>query len=513
MIVSKVRGKINNGIRKAKKNVLRVVSKSTKRKFYFGKYYIKCNVIKDRILVDLKELPDEMTSQFVKDLYSRIKENKNEIYFAVDHGDITKVKGIFKNNNLDIKPVDRSSYKYLEILSSSGFIISTHILPPYFVKKDEQNYLHLWYTDSDGDISELNKLIFDNIAKIQHSILQSSYVCFCGKENKKTVIDTLCLSTLYTGKIVSSAEDISKCTDEIIDCLLENDTKGFSVEGFAENKNKTKRLIVPKKIKQKEDFETLKRFVNENDIVQFTAKNLNKSMRIALSEEYKGAFDYIVITPEFPRSYGEEIKIKLGNHDAEEKVELRDKIKKYGKLHLLENEVTDIRVLQSGCSISNAEINNLEAQFDIIEKLYLQINLSDSDRYKIKQLLFADKNNVIVCMKEVSDELNGIIKVDFSSWNDIPALKGSYQILADVWDEQEKKSILAGFTSYKITNNKKEKNDKFCRHASYMEPVFDNKAAYLCYQNKKERLMFVICKPEKVLNQQMQAKLLKMKAG
>lgn len=514
MIVSKIRGKINNVIKKTKKNIVKVVSKTQKRKYYFGKYYIKCEIIKERILIDLKELPYSIAVQFVRNLLSSMKINKNEIYFAVEHEDMEKVRQLFTDNNLGIKLVERASYKYLEMLSSSGNIISTHVLPPYFVKKEEQNYLHIWFTDSDDEISELNKFIYENIAKIQHSILQSSYLCFCGIENKKIVIDSLCLSSLYTGKIISKSVEISKCVDEIMGCLLENDTTGFVVEDFVENKNKTKRLIVPQKVKQTEDLETIRQFVGENDVVQFTANKLNKSTRIALCEEYQGAFDYIVITPEFPRSYGEEIKIRIGNHDVEEKVELRNKVRMYGKLRFSENKVNDICVIQTGCSISNAEINNLEAEFNIVEKSFLQINLSDSGRYKINQLLLVDKKNIIVCVSEVEEgEKEGKIKVDFSLWNDTLASKGSYQILANAWDEQEQKSILVGFTSQQITNNKKEENDPFCKHASYMEPVFSDKAAYLCYQNKKERLIFVICKPEKVLNQQMQAKLLKMKSG
>lgn len=515
MIISKIRNKINSGVRFTKRNIIRLVSKDPKRKFYFGKYYIKREIKKDRILIDTQKLSDNITVLFIKALYSRTNVNNNEIYLVVEHAEIAKVRQQLSENNLHVNLVDRNSYKYLEILSSAGYLLSTHALPPYFVKKDGQTYLHIWNSNEKENISELSQYIFDNIGKLQHSILQSSYLCFCCDENRQTVIDILCLMSLYTGKIVSTSEKISECIDKILDCLLENNTEKFITDDFSGNKTSIKRLIIPHKIKQSEDLKTLAEYVQNDDIVQFTANQLNRSMRTILREEYQSEFDYIIVTTDFPRSYKEEIKMKLGNQSVIDKVETRNKLRKYGCLQFMENEVRDIRVLQTGCSISNAEINALEAEYEIVDNSYLKIELQDLQRYEVKQLLLANKKNVITCMREVTEEerTDGKIKIDFSLWKDALGSKGSYQILADVWDKQEKRRILSCFSNHEITKNKKEKNEKFYNHASYLEPVFLEKNAYLCYQNGKERLTVVVCAPGRVLHQQMQAKLLRMKSG
>lgn len=125
MIISKIRNKINSGVRFTKRNIIRLVSKDPKRKFYFGKYYIKREIKKDRILIDTQKLSDNITVLFIKALYSRTNVNNNEIYLVVEHAEIAKVRQQLSENNLHVNLVDRNSYKYLEILSSAGYLLST----------------------------------------------------------------------------------------------------------------------------------------------------------------------------------------------------------------------------------------------------------------------------------------------------------------------------------------------------------------------------------------------------
>ena len=62
MFISKIRRKIKSGVNAVKKNVVRVVARDPKRKFFWTKYHINCDMIKSRILLDVPILSGECCS-------------------------------------------------------------------------------------------------------------------------------------------------------------------------------------------------------------------------------------------------------------------------------------------------------------------------------------------------------------------------------------------------------------------------------------------------------------------
>lgn len=514
MFISKIRRKINTSVCGVKKNVTSIFKKDPKRKFFFGKYYKSCSLKKNRVLVNAQEL-EENTIELVKGLFAETKGMDYELYLAIERTNASAVKELFEKNELSkIKFVARSSYQYLKILATAEYLLSTQVLPTYFVKKNTQNYLYLWQNEEER-VQSFDSYMKNDTGEVQHSLLQSSYLCFCGLENKQEIIDAFCLSSLYTGQIFSTDKDLKASITNVWGLLLKKQVEKFIIEDFSANKNKVKRVIIPKIVNSEKDFETLKRFVKQDDIVQFSKKQFNKNVRNLLSNEYKNVFDFIVIDPVFPRSYGEEIKLKLGNVATKEQVDIRNKTRKYADLVIAEDFIKKIAVLEVGCSINNAKIENIEAEISIKKQSCLEINIAQQEKYEIKQVLLADKKNDIICMRKTTEEeqRNGQITEDFNAWNELLAIKGRYQILADIWDKEEQKSILAAFSSSKIAAAKQENNEPLARVASYLEPMYHEKNAYLCYQNGKEQLMLVICAPERVLHEQIQARLLKMKSG
>lgn len=508
MFISKIRRKIKTGVRTAKKNVMRVIARDPKRKFFWTKYHINCNMIKNRILLDIPIISEECYN-----IIEGIKKaGYKEFFVATDKQNIEKAKQwLLKSDITNAKILDKQSYQYLKILATAEYVLVTDWIPSFFVRREEQKLIYFYKVN--GSLQDKSQFIHERTGEVQHSMLQASYLCFPGEAEKEAIINIF-------GSYMIQKENIiiwgSQGLDHVTEAILQDKKEKLQFCPFDENNINKSRIIVPKIVKKAEDLETIRRFMGENDIVQFSKKQFqNKETRRFLCEEHESPFPFLVVDNNFPRTYGEEIRQKLGNVSAAERIISRDKKRKYADLMLEEQPVTNIWVSEPGCSIGNTALLNLEAEYKVNDNGTLSIYLKDTESFTLNKLLLVNKNNVIldICPIEVEQKNTRGIEVDFLKWWDITEAKGRFLLVAEVIEKETERKILVSFTNTDITRKKQEKNEAFFQNASYLTPIFLENQAVLCYQNGSQRLMFLICPPEKVLQEQMQAKLIRIKSG
>jgi len=526
MLISKIRRKWSQAVQGVRRASVRILSKEPKRKFFYGKYYTSCEVEQGRILIDMQNSPEDMAAA-VEALALQPEVQGSEVYLAVSHGSGSEAVRRLAQGKPGIKVVERSAFRYLKLLATSKYLVFTQAVPSYFIKREGQVYLHLWTGHGENSVKSLYAqeecerngtedvvLLTKNFGELQHSLLMSSCLCFCNAADQQAVMDAFCLNALYTGDILSASASFVSCAGDMLGFLFTGQSGNLVREGFSENAARERKLLIPKSAGSAEDFETLKRYVQKDDVVQLTKKQWRIYVKAVWSAGCPKAFDCIVVDSFFPRSYMEEIRRKMGSRQAAAQLEARNKQRKYGGIPFSFPAVTDIWLPEVGLSVSNAKITKLQAMFEIREQA-LWLRLQEQEKYEIRRLLLADKRNTIVCMRDVSDRerASGEVTENFRRWAEVLSLRGRYEILGEVWDVQEQKGRLVAFSCEEIIRKKQRDNEPLSRTASYLEPIFGEGLAFLCYQNGKERLALVLCTPNRILHEQMQAKLLRMKSG
>ena len=147
MFINKVRAKMVSGYHVLKNNARRILKRAPKMKFFYGSYYKHCPVVENRILFESFHGTTISDSPFyiLKELLSRDDADKYEIYYSTNPEDYETHKKFIEANDIPVKLVSITSYKYLKVLATAKYLINNSSFPVYFIRKDEQVYLQTWH--------------------------------------------------------------------------------------------------------------------------------------------------------------------------------------------------------------------------------------------------------------------------------------------------------------------------------------------------------------------------------
>ena len=147
MFINKVRAKVVSGYHVLKNNARRILKRAPKMKFFYGSYYKHCPVVENRILFESFHGTTISDSPFyiLKELLSRDDADKYEIYYSTNPEDYETHKKFIEANDIPVKLVSITSYKYLKVLATAKYLINNSSFPVYFIRKDEQVYLQTWH--------------------------------------------------------------------------------------------------------------------------------------------------------------------------------------------------------------------------------------------------------------------------------------------------------------------------------------------------------------------------------
>lgn len=171
--------------------------------------------------------------------------------------------------------------------------------------------------------------------------------------------------------------------------------------------------------------------------------------------------------------------------------------------------------LEKGSCIDNGEIITVEADYATRAEKSLIIWLTEADKYQIEDFLLLGEGGIIldICPAEVSENDSKGISFNFENRIDFIKENAKYTIAARIVEKATLQHYTAVFTCNRITEKKKSENEAFYQCASYLKPVFTGGLAVLCYQDKREVLMMSVCRSDKAMHSQMQAKLINIKSG
>ena len=206
MFIKKLKQKAVSGLNVAKNNVRRVVSRAPKMKFFYGRYYKKCEVVENRILFESFHGSTISDSPFyiLKELLSRPDADKYEIYYSTNTDDYDTHKKFIEANNIPVKLVAISSYEYLKVLATAKYLINNSSFPVYFIKKDEQVYLQTWHGTPLKTLGKQMRKGIESMYNVQHNFLQATYLMHPNEFTKDAIMKDYNLNSLYTGKVALS---------------------------------------------------------------------------------------------------------------------------------------------------------------------------------------------------------------------------------------------------------------------------------------------------------------------
>lgn len=167
---------------------------------------------------------------------------------------------------------------------------------------------------------------------------------------------------------------------------------------------------------------------------------------------------------------------------------------------------------KTGNSIAEVEINSVSVQVEIYNEKFLRLKTEDKI---IDALYLVNSKKEIVAVAEASNKDEAMRLTDFNLDEIRKAVqeRGRYLLLSEYYDENKRETVIASLFSAEIEERKKALNEPLSNPGSYLEAVYLEDDAVLCYQNSKNQLMVYVCQANKVLNEQTKAKLLKLKSG
>ena len=136
-----------SGYHVLKNNARRILKRAPKMKFFYGSYYKHCPVVENRILFESFHGTTISDSPFyiLKELLSRDDADKYEIYYSTNPEDYETHKKFIEANDIPVKLVSITSYKYLKVLATAKYLINNSSL--YL------GNVHIWLSTMSSSLS------------------------------------------------------------------------------------------------------------------------------------------------------------------------------------------------------------------------------------------------------------------------------------------------------------------------------------------------------------------------
>lgn len=715
MFINKARAKMVSGYHVLKNNARRILKRAPKMKFFYGSYYKHCPVVENRILFESFHGSTISDSPFyiLKELLSREDADKYEIYYSTNPQDYETHKKFIEANNIPVKLVSITSYKYLKVLATAKYLINNSSFPVYFIKKDEQVYLQTWHGTPLKTLGKQMRKGIESMYNVQHNFLQATYLMHPNEFTKNAIMEDYNLNPLYTGKVALSgyprnsifmdkekAKEVRKqlgledkvvyaymptwrgtsnhsvnqnaygrevtkmmqyldknlkdnqilyvnfhpilknsiqlgdykhiksfpaevdkyeflnsvdalITDyssvffdfsvtrkpiilymydydkymsdrgtyfdikelpfvklyeledlkewlvsekilgasyddgdycekfikydsldapaKMLDLVLYGKEEGMIVEDYSENRQKPRRIIHPQKASTKGDFEVIKQFSKDNDIVQFEKKWFRKKVSCILYDDYNYDFDYVIITNTTPRTYWEEFLYKLGVKSVIARLQERELKRTFPNLKVQTPYLREFYIAAEGCGTRNTERIPVESDIESGEN-GITLTVRNKERFVPLSFMLLEKDYSILCMRELSDEerKNGVIHEDFKKWNEKMSPVGRYQLAAEFVDMESEEKFIGTFYCPEIAKKADAGAEKYDKPDAYLAPCIiekvgdpdsirfyeEGKVAVIPYSRNGDRTISItLRRPEKIVDEYTQAKIKKIKSS
>ena len=193
------------GIRKKlkaiKKRLCRLVSKTPKRKFYYGFFSKYCRLRPKWVLIESFHGQTVSDSGLVlAQEIARLYPGQYRVFYATE--DKKKHQAFVDAAGLQVELVDVTSFRYTHILACAQHIFSNASLPIYFIKRPGQVYMQTWHGTPLKTLGKQMRMGIESMYNVQHNFLQADYLTQPNAFTRDVILRDYNLEPLYTGKVV-----------------------------------------------------------------------------------------------------------------------------------------------------------------------------------------------------------------------------------------------------------------------------------------------------------------------
>lgn len=193
------------GIRKKlkaiKKRLCRMVSKTPKRKFYYGFFSKYCRLRPKWVLIESFHGQTVSDSGLVlAQEIARLYPGQYRVFYATE--DKKKHQAFVDAAGLQVELVDVTTFRYTHILACAQHIFSNASLPIYFIKRPGQVYMQTWHGTPLKTLGKQMRMGIESMYNVQHNFLQADYLTQPNAFTRDVILRDYNLEPLYTGKVV-----------------------------------------------------------------------------------------------------------------------------------------------------------------------------------------------------------------------------------------------------------------------------------------------------------------------
>jgi CDP-glycerol glycerophosphotransferase (TagB/SpsB family) len=193
------------GIRKKlkaiKKRLRRMVSKTPKRKFYYGFFSKYCRLRPKWVLIESFHGQTVSDSGLVlAQEIARLYPGQYRVFYATE--DKKKHQAFVDAAGLQVELVDVTTFRYTRILACAQHIFSNASLPIYFIKRPGQVYMQTWHGTPLKTLGKQMRMGIESMYNVQHNFLQADYLTQPNAFTRDVILRDYNLEPLYTGKVV-----------------------------------------------------------------------------------------------------------------------------------------------------------------------------------------------------------------------------------------------------------------------------------------------------------------------
>lgn len=318
---------------------------------------------------------------------------------------------------------------------------------------------------------------------------------------------------------------------KMLDLVLYGKEDNMVIQDYSENMQKPRRVIHPSRVTGRSDLEAISKYAQKNDIVQFEKKWFKNGLSAKLHDYYNDSFDYVIITNTTPRTYFEEVLVKLKVKSVKDRLRERELKRTFPRLKVQPVYIRKFHATEEGCSINNADKKNIQARLESKDnKIYIDVKLNRPEHIPVKFMLI-DSKNKIRCVRETTKEerLQKRICEDFEEWKQRLVPSDRYLMAAEILDQAFSTRYIATFTDSEWAKEANSLYERFDKPEAYKAPCIvtgvgdpecksgkkyePGEVAILPYARMGARSFGIcFCKPERVINEYTQARILKIKS-
>ncbi len=194
-------GGIRKKLKAIRKRLRRVVSKTPKRKFYYGFFSKYCRLRPKWVLIESFHGQTVSDSGLVlAQEIARLYPGQYRVFYATENK--KKHREFVKAAGLQVELVDVTTFRYTRILACAQHIFSNASLPIYFIKRPGQVYMQTWHGTPLKTLGKQMRMGIESMYNVQHNFLQADYLTQPNAFTRDVILRDYNLEQLYTGKVV-----------------------------------------------------------------------------------------------------------------------------------------------------------------------------------------------------------------------------------------------------------------------------------------------------------------------